>query len=142
MLKKTKKNLINKKKSSKKKKKIRIKLNMENNNLQNLASLLNKITKNHKSIEVLGILFHFIQRIDNPEFAKLLAETQFFDKKKLGKSGGKVGIIAKDYILKYYNLDENKKYLADNEENCIKANRVQAQQAHHKNAHTPPPPPP
>lgn len=109
-----------KKKISLKKKKIRLKLNMENNNLQNLSNLLNTITKKHDSIEVLEILFHFIQRIDNPEFIKFLENTHFFDKKKLGKSGGKVGIINKNYILKYYNLDENKKYLADNEENCIK----------------------
>ena len=108
-----------KKKISLKKKKIRLKLNMENNNLQNLSNLLNTITKKHDSIEVLEILFHFIQRIDNPEFIKFLENTHFFDKKKLGKSGGKVGIINKNYILKYYNLDENKKYLADNEENII-----------------------
>ncbi len=116
----TRKKSISKKKTPIKKKKIRVKLNMENNNLNNLADLLNKISKNHDSVEFIQILFHFLQRINNPEFAKLLDNTKFFSKKKLGKSGGKVGIINKNYILKYYNLDEKKKYLGDYEEKCVK----------------------
>ena len=111
---------ITKKKTITKSKKISIKHKMENNNLQNLASLLNQVSKFSDSVEIVGIIFHFLKRIKNEEFTNLLSKTVFFDKKKLGKSGAKVGIIAKDYILKYYNLDESKKYLVECEDNCIK----------------------
>ena len=92
---------------------------MENNNLNNLTSLLNKFSNNHDSVEFIEALYNFLDSINNPEINKIIANTSFFGTDKSGKSGSKVGITHNNDILKYYNLGRTI-YVTDHGKKSVK----------------------
>ena len=98
------------------KKKINKKKITKKNNLKTLSNILKSTKESDKLI--LNIL-DFVKNTNNNDFPKLYNNTKFFGSDKLGKSGGRVGILNKNLILKYYQLDENIKYKTNCEKKCI-----------------------
>jgi len=91
------------------------------NNLKNFASIVNKATKLDNIEETLIYIYGFIQNnMIVKEYPELKKNTKFFGADKLGKSGGQVGILNNNLILKYYNLDESIKYKVDTRDKCIR----------------------
>ena len=92
---------------------------------KNLLANLLKITLEKADAKKIQNFIHaFFKNFDDDnDFDKLKKNTKFFNARELGKSGAKVGDIKinrKQFILKYYKLDNSKKYKADYSLNCIK----------------------
>ena len=89
-----------------------------------LANFLKITLEMENAKKIQNFIHSFFKNFDDDnDFDELKKNTKFFNPHDLGKSGANVGIIKmnrKKFILKYYKLDNSKKYKNDYSLKCVK----------------------